>query len=422
MKSRTTLFKSMLLLGVALTVFSAIMLWESSSELIGIPMILGIVLIAIGVLGFSNLKSLSYTLWILASVVTSLFYPQYFLTIGTFKLSNLIVPLLQVIMFGMGTTMSLKDFEGVIKMPKGVLVGVICQFSIMPLIGTGLAYTFGFPPEIAAGLILVGSSPSGLASNVMAFIAKANIALSITLTAVATLLAPLLTPLLMKYLAGRFIPIDFWGMMVSIFKMVIIPIAAGLLFNRLLKKPFAFQKKYSAKLIIFIGVLLAALAIPSKIYLKPSSFFELLFEFYWIVLLTIGIALILEKTIRNQRVIDRVMPLLSMVGIAVIIVIITAAGRDSLLQVGGLLILACLIHNLLGYFLGYWSCKLIGLDQKSCRTIALEVGLQNSGLASGIAKEMGRLATVGLAPAIFGPMMNMTGSSLASWWRDRGEI
>ena len=121
----------MLLLGVALTVFSAIMLWESSSELIGIPMILGIVLIAIGVLGFSNLKSLSYTLWILASVVTSLFYPQYFLTIGTFKLSNLIVPLLQVIMFGMGTTMSLKDFEGVIKMPKGVLIGVICQFSIM---------------------------------------------------------------------------------------------------------------------------------------------------------------------------------------------------------------------------------------------------------------------------------------------------
>jgi len=145
----------------------------------------------------------------------------------------------------------------------------------------------------------------------------------------------------------------------------------------------------------------------------------LLFELFWIGMLTAGIAIVLQKTAKDQSFIDRLMPLISMVGIAVIIAIITAAGRDSLLQVGALLVLACLIHNCSGYVLGYMGCKLIGLDKKSCRTIALEVGLQNGGLASGIAKEMGRLATVGLAPAIFGPMMNITGSSLASWWRGR---
>jgi BASS family bile acid:Na+ symporter len=108
-----------------------------------------------------------------------------------------------------------------------------------------------------------------------------------------------------------------------------------------------------------------------------------------------------------------------MVGIAVIIAIITAAGRDSLLEIGMLLILACLIHNCLGYFLGYWGSKLVGMDERSCRTIALEVGMQNGGLASGIALEMGKVATVGLAPAVFGPMMNITGSSLATWWRGK---
>ena len=111
------------------------------------------------------------------------------------------------------------------------------------------------------------------------------------------------------------------------------------------------------------------------------------------------------------------MALMSMIGIGIIITIITAAGRDSLIDLGLLLIVACLIHNLLGYFLGYWACKLAGMDEKSCRTIALEVGMQNGGLASGIALQMGKVATVGLAPAVFGPMMNITGSSLATYWR-----
>jgi BASS family bile acid:Na+ symporter len=151
------------------------------------------VLLALSFNGFEKLKSFSYTVWIFAAVTVSMYFPQYFLTVGDFQLKGLIVPLLQIIMFGMGSQMSVKDFAGVIKMPKGVLIGLACQFTIMPVVGITIASSFGFPPEIAAGIILVGSSPSGLASNVMSFIAKANLALSVTLTAIATLLAPLVT-------------------------------------------------------------------------------------------------------------------------------------------------------------------------------------------------------------------------------------
>jgi len=347
-----------LLIAAAVSGVTALVGWLFEVQpIIGPALFLFFLLLALGVRGYDFFKSFSYTIMIFAAVTVSMFYPSYFREIGGYDLSNLIVPLLQIIMFGMGTAMSFKDFAGVIKMPKGVLVGVLCQFTIMPVIGFTIAEMFGFPPEIAAGVILVGSSPSGLASNVMSFIAKANLALSVTLTAVATLLSPLITPVLMKYLAGTRVDIDVIGMMWSIVKIVIIPIAAGLIFNRL-----------------FHG---------------------------------------------KAKWLDAAMPVVSMAGIGIIITIITAAGRDSLLTIGFALILASLIHNLSGYFLGYWFCRLIGMDERSCRTISLEVGMQNGGLASGIAKEMGRLATVGLAPAVFGPMMNITGSSLATYWRGK---
>jgi bile acid:Na+ symporter, BASS family len=113
---------------------------------------------------------------------------------------------------------------------------------------------------------------------------------------------------------------------------------------------------------------------------------------------------------------NTIMPLVSMIGIGLVIVIITAAGRDSLLTIGPLLILLVLVHNLCGYTLGYWSGRLFKMSERDCRTIAIEVGMQNGGLASGLAKEMGKIATVGLAPAVFGPLMNITGSILASYW------
>jgi bile acid:Na+ symporter, BASS family len=348
-----------LTLGIALACLAAvlIMLAMGYRSEVGPVLILFFLLLAIGVRKFPAIRGFSYTISIFAAVTVAMFYPAYFVEVNGFQLKTLIVPLLQIIMFGMGTAMSLNDFAGVIKMPKAVLVGLICQFSIMPGIGFTLANVFDFPPEIAAGIILIGSAPSGLASNVMSFLANANLALSVTITAIATLLAPLMTPLLMKLLAGEFVAVDVWAMMWDIIKMVIIPIGAGLLFNKLLSG--------KAK---------------------------------WL---------------------DDAMPLVSMIGIAFIITIITAAGRDSLLSIGLVLILVAFIHNTCGYFLGYWFSRLVGLDERSCRTVAIEVGMQNGGLASAIALQMGKVATVGLAPAIFGPLMNITGSSLATWWRGK---
>src|SRR5690606_15401887 len=189
------------------------------------------------------------------------------------------------------------------------------------------------------------------------FLANANVALSITITSIATLLAPFLTPLMMKLFAGEFIEIDVLAMMWSIVKMIIIPIGAGLLFNRLLGN--------SAK--------------------WPG----------------------------------RAMPLISMLAIGIIIIIITAAGRDSLLEIGEILMLLVLIHNIFGYFLGYWYARLFKMSEKDARTIAIEVGMQNGGLASGIANSLGKIATMGLAPAVFGPLMNITGSILASYWHGK---
>jgi bile acid:Na+ symporter, BASS family len=313
--------------------------------------------LAIGVRGFPILQGFSYTISIFAAVTVAMFYPSYFVEVNGFQFKTLIVPLLQIIMFGVGTAMSLKDFAGVVKMPKAVLVGLLCQFSIMPLVGFSLAGLFQFPAEIAAGIILIGCAPSGLASNVMTFLSKGNLALSITLTAVATLMAPFATPFLMKTLAGQYVAIDALAMMWDIVKMVILPIAGGLIFNRLLRG--------------------------------------------------------------RAKWLDVAMPLVSMIGIGFIITIITAAGRDSLLTIGLALIGAMLIHNISGYFLGYWLCRLIRMDERSCRTIAIEVGMQNGGLASALALQMGKVATVGLAPAVFGPLMNITGSSLATWWRGK---
>jgi bile acid:Na+ symporter, BASS family len=306
------------------------------------------------------MKNYAFTLVIVLAVIISMIFPQYFTEIGGFQLKKLIVPLLQVIMFGMGTTMTAADFANVAKMPKAVIIGLVSQFTIMPTVGFALANIFSFPPEIAAGVILIGCSPSGLASNVMAYIAKANVALSITITSIATLLAPILTPALMKLLGGQFIQVSAQTMMFDIIKMIILPIILGLIVNRLMGK-------YSETL-------------------------------------------------------NRVLPLISMVGIALIIVVITAAGRDALLSIGGTLILAVLLHNVLGYILGYWGSRFFGLDEQSCRTVAIEVGLQNAGLASGLALQMGKVATVGLAAALFGPIMNTTGSLLATWWSKKPPV
>lgn len=303
-----------------------------------------------------KLRHVTFTLWIVAGVVLGMSFPDWFIGVGDFKFTALFVPILQVIMFGMGTTLSVADFARVFSMPGGILTGVACQFTIMPLLGFVLAHTVGFPPEIAAGLVLVGVSPSGLASNVMAYIAKANLAMSVTMTAAATLLAPILTPLLMRWLAGEMIEIDVPAMMWSITKIVVFPVIGGLVFHHLLYH-----------------------------------------RFRWL---------------------DRVMPIVSMVGICVMTVLTVAPGRDNLLQMGALLIVVCFVHTTAGFVLGYWACRALGMDIVTCRTISLEVGLQNAGMASGIAAELKKVATLGLAPIVFGPVMNVTAATIANWWRN----
>lgn len=318
----------------------------------------GLISIAIAFRGIELLKGYSYTITIIAVASMAMYHPSYFISIGDFKLSQLIRPLLQIIMFGMGTSLSVKDFSAVARMPKGVIAGVLCHYIIMPLVAFVITLIFPFPPEIAAGIILVGSCPNGLASNVMTYLAKANLALSVTLTAISTFLAPFVTPFFMNMLGGQYIAVDIGKMMLEIVYITIIPIVAGLVFNHFLHGKF--------------------------------------------------------------KVLDSIMPLLSMGGIALIIVVITASGRDNLLAVGPLLIVAVLMHNMSGYFLGYWSSRLLlRMPEVDCRTIAIEVGLQNAGLASGLANTMGKITTVGLAAAVFGPVMNITGSTLALWWRSK---
>lgn len=315
------------------------------------------VALALAFRGIPILRGYAFTIMIFAAVSIALYYPHLFKEVNGFKLSKLIVPLLQLIMFGMGVALSWKDFARVMQMPKSVIIGIACQYSIMPFVGWTLTKLFSFPPEIAAGIILIGSCPSGLASNVMSYLARANLALSVTITAIATLLAPLMTPFYMNLLAGEYVPVNFWSMMMDIIKIIILPVGAGLVFNHFLHG-----------------------------------------KFKWL---------------------DDAMPLISMISITLIIVVITAAGRNDLMIVGPLLILTSLIHNISGFVLGYWGSRAFKLPERDCRTVAIEVGLQNGGLASGLALSMGKLATVGLAAAVFGPLMNITGSSLALWWRTK---
>ncbi|HAH23702.1 MAG TPA: bile acid:sodium symporter [Prolixibacteraceae bacterium] len=350
-----------------------------------------------------------------------MFYPQYFTSVGSFQFKTLIIPLLQVIMFGMGSQMSLDDFTGVIKMPKGVLIGVGSHYLIMPLVAFCISRIFNFPPEISAGIILIGCVPSGLASNVMSYISHANLVLAVTIGAISTLISPFVTPFLMKMLGGQYIEVNFWSMMLDILNMIILPIVAGFIFNLFNKGKENFKSKM-IQLTIFLMVIL----LTDLVYMKAKQadlngfMIAVAKSLSWFYFLPMILALLLRHFLKGDKLLmGKILSLISMVGIAVIITIITATGRDSLLKVGALLMVTSLLHNVAGYSLGYGVSWLFGMPEKDRRTVAFEVGMQNGGLASGLALQMGKMATVGLAPAIFGPLMNVTGSALASWWRSK---
>jgi bile acid:Na+ symporter, BASS family len=313
--------------------------------------------LALAVRSTPALSGFSFTLWVFAFVALSLTYPAAFIRWGDFELTRLIVPLIQIIMFGMGTSLSLQDFGRAFRMPKAVGLGLLLQFTVMPLTGWTLAGLFGFEPQVAAGVVLIGSCPGGVASNLMTFLARGNLALSVTMTACSTLMAPLMTPLAIQLLAGQYVPIRFLDMMISILEMIVLPVVAGLVANRFLHGRSA-----------------------------------------WL---------------------DRSLPVVSMAGICLIIAIITANSRDKLLSIGLLIVAAAMLHNLIGYLLGYFGARLGGLPESDCRTVAIEVGLQNGGMASGLAINVLKSSDAALAPAIFGPWMNISGSVVASWWRGK---
>lgn len=390
-------------------------LWQPAAVVCGAGL-------AVGFGAVPALRGYQFTAWIVTAVTAAMIYPAYLLQVGPVDLRNkwMMLIIVQAVMFGMGTQMSLKDFAGVARMPWGVFVGIFCHFTIMPLVGFTLATTFGFPSEIAAGIVLIGSCSSGLASNVMVYLSRGNLALSITIVSTATLVAPVLTPLWMKLLAGKMVEVRFFDMMMEIIKIVLVPIGAAILHDFLKHaSPRAWR--------IVLGTAavgaawLAILPLGGWEYLvanTPSSSLPWL-AMPGFLLGAVVVGVIYHGLTLRVPSLDRRMPLASMFGIIYFTAVTTAAGRDNLLQVGGLLFLAAVIHNAAGYCFGYGLSRAMGLSRTSARTVAMEVGLQNGAMALGVASAMGKLATVGLAAAIFSPWMNVSGSILANYWRRR---
>ncbi len=333
---------------------------EGGNAAAGGLVVLGLALLAVRFQLHPKLRILSFAFWVFTMTCWALYYPAHFISWGSFQLATLITPLIQLIMLGMGATLSVADFSRALRMPRAVLAGMVLQFSVMPLLGWGIAASLDFPDEVAAGIVLIGSCSGGVASNVMAFLARGNVALSVTMTACSTMAAPLMTPLAMRLLAGRYIEIDFLDMMWAIVELIILPVGLGLVCNRLLAS--------------------------------------------------------------RKGILDRVLPTISMAGICFILAIIAAASRDELLASGAALVAAALVHNIAGYVFGYSAAGLCRLSETDRRTVAFEVGMQNGGMAVGLATNVLKSSAAALAPGIFGTLMNVTGSALASWWRGKTPV
>ncbi|WP_020008776.1 bile acid:sodium symporter family protein [Salinicoccus albus] len=259
--------------------------------------------------------------------------------------------LLGIIMFGMGLTLKLEDFKRVLKVPKTVLVTVLLQYTIMPLVALGLVFLFQLPPELAVGVILVGCTPGGTSSNVMTFLAKGNTALSVTATAVSTLLAPILTPALTLLLASAWLPVSFMDMFMTILQIVLVPIALGLVARYLLGD-------------------------------------------------------YVEKGIQ-------VLPLVSVIGIVGVVAAVVSGNTEAIVQSGLLIFAVVILHNLLGYLIGFIMGRVLRFDLSDQKAVSIEVGMQNSGLAAALsAAHFSPLSAV--PAALFSVWHNISGSLIAT--------
>ena len=399
-----------LMASIAGAVLQSAEVWRPSVALLCLVLPLGIG-------STTTLRGYQFTAWIVSAFTVAMVYPDRFLAIGELDLRHpsLILAVVQLVMFGMGTQMRIADLAGVAKTPHAVGVGLLCQFTVMPLLGITLAKAFGLPNEIAAGVVLIGSCSSGLASNVMVYMAKGNLALSVTLTTVATLLAPLITPLWMKLLAGELVEVSFARLMINVIKIVVVPIGAAFVHDLLTYLSIK-GKQLTHGAAVMGGCWIVALVYwQFRGQLVSPNADVLVLSGFFCGAISIGVAY--HYVVIRWSQVDKLMPIVSMFGIVYFTLVTTAAGRDALVEVGLWLLMVAVLHNLLGYCFGYGLSRAMGLDAMAARTVALEVGLQNGGMASGLAGAMGKLGTVGLAAAIFSPWMNVSGSVLANHWR-----
>lgn len=288
----------------------------------------------------------TFAAWVVLFAVLGFLLPDLFR-----QLTPWIVTLLGIIMFGMGLTISGRDFAEVLRRPVNVGVGVASQFLIMPLLAVALTMIIPMPPEVAAGVILVGCCPGGTSSNVMTYLAKGDVALSVACTSVTTLMAPIVTPFLMLMLASEYLPVDAWAMFQSIVKVVLFPLALG----------FAAQKLLPA----FVRAAVPAL------------------------------------------------PLVSVTGIVLIVAAVVGASKGAIVQSGLMIFAVVVLHNMLGYLIGFIAARLAGLDLAARKAIAIEVGMQNSGLAAALATAYFSPLTA-VPAAIFSVWHNISGAVVAN--------
>ena len=295
---------------------------------------------------FSKFMTNMMAVWVILLTVIALIYPNLFIWIAPY-----ITILLGVIMFTMGLTLSIDDFKEIFKQPIKVIVLALAQYLVMPIIAVSLVFLFNLPPEIAIGVILVGSSPGGTSSNVMTFLAKGNVALSVAATIVTTLLAPIVTPSLTLLFASTWLDISFSAMMVSILQVVLIPVLLGL-----------------------------------------------------------GVGSLFRKQV--DRVVD-VLPMISMTGILGVMTAVTASNVDNILTSGLIILLVVILHNLLGYATGFLLGKIFKFNLADTKTISIEVGMQNSGLATALAVQHFEPVTA-LPGALFSVWHSLSGAVLAN--------
>lgn len=286
---------------------------------------------------------------VLIVAAVSLFFPK---TVSFIKTSY-VNYLLMIVMFGMGLTLKLEDFKVVFTRPKDIIIGAIAQFTIMPLLAFLLSIAFKLPPELAVGVILVGTCPGGTSSNVMTYLAKGDVALSVGMTSVSTILAPFATPLLTLLYAEQKVDVNAVSMFISIVQVVILPIALGFIINK-----FFYKFTNSIK---------------------------------------------------------EILPLISVLAIVAIVAAVVSANSQRLMQVGYLVIIVVVLHNSLGYLLGYMLAKLFRLNNAKCKAVSIEVGMQNSGLATSLAAtHFASMALATVPGAIFSVWHNISGSIVAN--------